>query len=326
MFMNWKRAFDLITYLQDETEAVSGNTVSDNDARMQVLDSISDNMVTIEQLQDDISAFQKWVKTLPERLLNFGIKFAIAALILFVGSKFITLVRKLLKKSLKKVNVEQGVIQFLDSLVKVLLYAVLVVWIASYFGFETTSLIAVIGSAGVAIALALQGSLSNFTGGILILVLKPFRVGDYIIEDSKGNEGTVIEIQLFYTKLRTVDDKIVILPNGTLANTSLTNLNLSPYRRLIMNVGISYSSDIARAKEVIKKILDEEGRILHEQPVEIFVEALDASQVTIGYRFFVKNEDYWEVKWEITEKLKNRLDEEKIEIPFAQLDVHMKES
>lgn len=308
-----------------EQETVSGSgiggfvgSISENVA------ALSDNVEAIGELEDNINAFQKWAMDLPEKLINFGVKFVIALLILFVGSKLISLVRKILKKSLMKANIEQGVMQFLDSLVKAVLYVVLVAWIASYFGIETTSLIAVLGSAGVAVALALQGSLSNFTGGILILILKPFRVGDYIIEDNKGNEGVVTEIQLFYTKLRTVDDKIVILPNGTLANTSLTNLNLSPHRRLIMNVGISYSSDIAKAKEVIKKMIDKEEKILHDEPIDIYVDSLDASQVTIGFRFNCKNENYWELKWGLTEKIKNALDEAGIEIPFNQLDVHVK--
>lgn len=337
----WNKVMDSVsgnTVIDAAVDPVSNTTgidaavdsVSNNTIFGLVQDSVSVNGASMEQLQQnfeqDLNALQKWLEAFPDRLLSFGIKFVVAFLILFVGGKLISLIRKILKKSLVRTNVETGVAQFLDSMVKVALYVILVIWIASYFGFETTSLIAMVGSAGVAIALALQGSLSNITGGILILLLKPFRVGDYIIEDNKGNEGVVTEIQLFYTKLRTVDDRIVILPNGTLANTSLTNLNLTPLRRLIMNVGISYSSDVAKAKEMIHKMLQEEPLVRKDEPIDIYVQGLDASQVTIGYRFYCKNEDYFELKWRLTEKLKETLDREGIEIPYSQLDVTIRKS
>ena len=235
------------------------------------------------------------------------------------------MIRKILKKSLQRANSEQGVIQFLDSLVKVVLYVLLCIGIASYFGLETTSFIAVLGSAGVTIALALQGSLSNFTGGVLILLLKPFRVGDYIKEDNKGNEGTVTEIQLFYTKLRTIDDKVIVLPNGTLANTSLTNVNECPIRRLILAIGISYSSDIRKAKEIIKKVLEENEYVLHDMETQIYVDALEDSQVTLGIRCMVKRENYFPAKWDMLEEIKEKLTEGGVEIPFPQMDVHLKE-
>ena len=304
--------------VEELQHSTAAQTLSENMA------ALGENVEAIGDLEENLNAFQKWAMELPDKLINFGVKFVIAILILLVGSKIIALVRKILKKSLKRANAEEGVIQFLDSLAKSVLYILLAVWIASYFGIETASLIAVLGSAGVAVALALQGSLSNFTGGVLILLLKPFRVGDYIIEDNKGNEGVVTEIQLFYTKLRTVDDKIVILPNGTLANTSLTNLNLSPHRRVIINVGISYTADVKRAKEIIRQLIDAEKRILHEEPVEVYLDSLDSSQVTIGLRFFCKNEEYWDLKWDMNEKVKEAFDAEGIEIPYSQLDVHIK--
>lgn len=317
---------DNMTEIFRYTKAFSESGTTENAATLsENMAALGENVEAIGELEENLNAFQKWAMGLPEKLMNFGVKFVIAILILFIGGKLISLVRKILKKSLQRANAEAGVIQFLDSLAKSVLYILLAVWIASYFGIETASLIAVLGSAGVAVALALQGSLSNFTGGILILVLKPFRVGDYIIEDNKGNEGVVTEIQLFYTKLRTVDDKIVILPNGTLANTSLTNLNLSPHRRIIMNVGISYTSDVKLAKDIIRRLIDAEKRILHDEPVDIFLDSLDSSQVTIGFRFFCKNEDYWDIKWEMNEKVKEALDAAGVEIPYQQLDVHMKE-
>lgn len=285
----------------------------------------SDLPENMAELSDDLNTLQKFLEELPDKLMRFGIKFLLALLFLFIGGKLISVIRKILKKSLQRANSEQGVIQFLDSLVKVVLYVLLCIGIASYFGLETTSFIAVLGSAGVTIALALQGSLSNFTGGVLILLLKPFRVGDYIKEDNKGNEGTVTEIQLFYTKLRTIDDKVIVLPNGTLANTSLTNVNECPIRRLILAIGISYSSDIRKAKEIIRKVLTENEHVLHDMETQIYVDALEDSQVTLGIRCMVKRENYFPAKWDMLEEIKEKLAEGGVEIPFPQMDVHLKE-
>lgn len=281
---------------------------------------------SVEDLNNKISVFQKYLEGLPEKLLNFGIKFVIALLILFIGGKIISIIRKIIRKALNLRNTELGVIQFLDALIKYLLYFVLIVMIAGFFGFQTTSLIALLGSAGVAVALALQGSLSNFTGGVLLLLLKPFKVGDYIIEDNKGNEGTVTEIHLFYTKLKTVDDKTVVLPNGSLANTSLTNLNTTPNRMLIIKFGISYDSNIKDAKNILQSLIDKEERILKDQTINIFVDSLDESQVTLCVRFYVKNEDYFPVKWSYVEAVKLTFDEKGIIIPYNQLDVLIKDN
>ena len=152
-----------------------------------------------------------------------------------------------------------------------------------------------------------------------------FKIGDYIKEDSKNNEGFVTEIGLFYTKLHTLDEKVVILPNGTLANTSLTNVNKSPNRRLILTFGIAYDADVAKAKKLAKELMEKEDKILKDKGVTVYVDSLDASQVTIGVRGYVKNEDYFEVKWRYTEDLKRVFDENGIEIPYQKLDVMVKE-
>lgn len=288
-----------------------------------VIDELT-NLESVEVIGEQLGAFQKFVQDMPEKLLNFGIKFVIAILIFVIGGKIISIIRKIVKKALTIKSTELGVIQFLDHLIKYVLYFVLIVMIAGFFGFQTTSLIALLGSAGVTAALALQGSLSNFTGGVLILLLKPFKVGDYIIEDNKGNEGTVVEIHLFYTKLNTVDNKTVVLPNGTLANTSLTNVNASPTRRLIMKVGISYDSDVKLAKKILKDIIDKNEKVLKNQPIDIFIDDLADSAVVLCLRFFVNNEDYFDVKWNTIEEIKLAFDKEGIEIPFNQLDVNMK--
>lgn len=293
---------------------VSGNLIDNiNDAGAEAKD----------QFANELNWFSDFFSSWPDKIMHFSVKFVLAVLIFIIGTRLISFLRKLLAKSLNRSEVEEGVKQFLDSFVKVALYVILIIFIASYFGVQTTSLVAILGSAGVTIALALQGSLSNFTGGVLILLLKPFKVGDYIIEDNHKNEGTVIEIQMFYTKLRTVDDKIVVLPNGSLANTSLTNLNLSPERRICLEVGISYSSDIKIAKKVIKRCIEETDNIMKDREINVFVSELADSSVILGFRFFVENEHYWSTRWEINEKIKVALDEAGVEIPFNQLDVHI---
>lgn len=299
-------------------------TVSENLIE-QVTGAVSANIIEqVEEVQENLSVYTEFIQDLPNKLIGFGIKFVIAILVFCVGSWIISIIRKIVKKGLAKKNAEVGLMQFLDSFIKVCLYIFLIIFLANCFGFQTTSLIALLGSAGVAFALALQGSLSNFTGGVLILLLRPFKVGDYIIEDNKGNEGTVIEIQLFYTKLRTVDDKIVIIPNGALANSSLTNLNLSPFRRIIVKVGISYGSDIKKAKQILERIVAEEDRKVENSLVDVFVDELGSSEVVLCVRFFVENENYFPVKWDLLENIKLTFDKEGIEIPFSQLDVHMK--
>lgn len=278
----------------------------------------------IEQLAENLNAFQKFLNELPEKALRFGLRVLFAAILFFVGVKIIKLIRKILKRSLQRASVETGVIQFLDGLIKACLYGLLVLIIAGNFGFDATSVVALVGSAGVTIGLAFQGSLSNLAGGMLILLLKPFRVGDYIIESGHGSEGTVKEIGIFYTKLATIDNKIVVLPNGTLANSSITNATDSPIRRVDITVGISYDANIKQAKNVLKAVIDKDSDVLHEEPVTLYVDSLADSAVVIGTRCYCANQKYWDVRWRLLENMKNALDEANIEIPYQQLSVHMK--
>ena len=301
--------------------SVSADVVSENAVSENIIESLG-NIESAEDLQRELGVFQQMVRDWPEKLIKFAIKFGIALIIFFICSKLINLIRKLVKRGLAKAGAEAGVIQFLDSFVKVILYFLVFVGLCSFFGIQTTSLITLIGSAGVAFALALQGSLSNFIGGVLILLIKPFKVGDYIVVN--GSEGTVTTIELFYTHLRTVDDRIVILPNGNLANSSLTNLNLSPHRRLCLKVGISYNSDIRKAKDIIRKCIESDERAIEGGIVDIYVDALDESQVTLGFRYYVENDDYFASKWYILEEIKYAFDENGIEIPFNQMDVNIK--
>lgn len=283
----------------------------------------SGDEVVVENIEENIGLLQSYLKELPEKALDLGLRVLLALIFLFIGVQIIKFIRKLVKRSCERANAEPGVIQFLDSFIKMALYVILAFMIASGFGLDAASIVAVVGSAGVAIGLALQGSLSNLAGGVLILLLKPFRIGDYIIEDSKNHEGTVMEIQLFFTKLTTADGKIVVLPNGTLANTSLTNVSAATDRRLDVFVGISYEADLKKAKECVLQILKEDEETLKDMELFSFVEKLDSSEVVIGGRCHVKNEDYFQTKWRITEKIKLAFDENGISIPYPQLDVHL---
>jgi small conductance mechanosensitive channel len=227
---------------------------------------------------------------------------------------------------MKRANADTGVTQFLDSFIKAVLYIVLVFLIASNFGLDAASVVALLGSAGVAIGLAVQGSLSNFAGGVLILLLKPFKVEDYIVVGDGQYQGTVREIQIFYTKIVTADNHVVVIPNGTLTTSNIINMSTLEDRRLDISVGISYDADIRQAKEVLQGVLDQEEAVLNNKECRVFVEELAGSSVILKLRFWCRNEDYWDAKWRMNEKVKYALDEAGISIPYNQLDVHLKQN
>lgn len=256
-------------------------------------------------------------------VIDFAFDVLLALVVFAIGAKLINWLRKIIRRSLERANVDKGVEQFVDSMMKFGLYALLLFSIGKNFGLDTTSVAAILASGGVAIGLALQGSLSNFAGGVLILLLKPFVVGDYIIEDTNKCEGTVTEIQIFYTKLMTVDNKTIVIPNGTLANNSLTNVTSQDKRRLDLKVDISYDSDLKKAKELIEKLLKEDEKIMQEEDIVVFVDELGNSSVVIGARAWVKTEDYWTTRWRLLENMKLTLEENGIKIPFQQIAVHM---
>jgi len=266
------------------------------------------------------------INLIPEQVIEFIFRVLLSIVVFVVGSWCIKIVRKIINRTLKKTKTEIGVIQFVDSFVKIGLFVLLVLGIASKFGLDAASIVAVLGSAGVAIGLALQGSLSNFAGGILILLLHPFKVGDYIKEDTNGNEGTVEEIQLFYTRLRTADERIIVLPNGTLANNSLTNVTGAENRRLDIMVSVSYETDIKRAKEVLQNVLEKDEAVLKHCDKFVYVDELADCGIRMGIRCYVKQQNYWTAKWRITENVKYALDKAKIEIPYPKMDVYVKGS
>lgn len=263
------------------------------------------------------------LEAIPAKILHLGIRILLVFLLFFIGTKVIKLIRKILRKSMEKAQAETGVIQFVESFVKAALYVLLVFLLASQLGVDATSIVALLGSAGVAIGLAIQGSLSNLAGGVLILLLKPFKVGDYIIESVSNHEGFVTEIQIFYTKLRTADNRIVVLPNGVLANNSLVNVTSEKDRRLDIKVGISYDADLKKAKEVLFNVLKQEKSLIPDKDCLVFVDELADSSVNIGLRCYVESGEYWNARWRIIENCKYALDEAGISIPFPQMDVHL---
>lgn len=271
----------------------------------------------------DIGLIQAYIQELPDKALRFGVRVFLALVFLFIGIQIIKLIRRIVRRSLKKGNADVGVIQFLDSFIKVVLYVILLFMIASEFGLDAASVVALLGSAGVAIGLAIQGSLSNFAGGVLILLLKPFRVDDYIKVDNEGHEGTVKEIQLFYTKLATPDNHIVIIPNGSLANSNITNISTLGERKMDIPVTISYDADIRRVKEVLMQVLDADKAVLKDKDHRVFVQELADCGVRLIVRCWANNEQYWECRWRITEQIKYALDEAGISIPYPQMDVHL---
>lgn len=282
---------------------------------------LSDNI--IKGLGDGV--LKSWLESVLPSVFGFFWSVVLALLVAYIGGKVIKSLRKILRKSLERRDAEEGVKQFADQVFKVFLWIVVVIIILGLFGVTASSLAAAVASLGVTAGLALQGSLSNFAGGMLILMLHPFRVGDYIIEDTNKNEGTVFEISIFYTKLRTVDNKIVVIPNGTLANSSLTNATKSNRRQLDLVVPISYDADIKKAKELLMELSQKETRRLTEEGVKVFVKELNGSSVDLGLRFWVPTEEYWNVRWDMLENIKLTFDAEGIGIPYTQLDVHMKE-
>ena len=277
----------------------------------------------LEAITEEIDRAQAYMDQYLPGVVSFGLKVLIALLVFFISSRLIKLVRRLVRRSMERAGADTGLVQFIDSLLKAFLYFVLVMLIASGFGVDTASVIALAGSAGLAAGLALQGSLSNFAGGVLILMVKPFKVGDYIIQGDL--EGTVSQIEMIYTSLLTPDNRTVVIPNGALADSSLINVTAQEKRRLDIDVGISYAADLRRAKEVCMKLLEQDARILQDEERLAVVSELADSAVMLKVRFWVRPEDYWMAKWEMTEAVKLAFDENGIEIPFNQLDVHVRQ-
>ena len=226
----------------------------------------------------------------------------IGLLILVIGFKLSNYVVKICKKMFERSKMDLMIQTFLLSAMKIGL-KILVVFIAiQQVGVQASSIIAVIGSAGLAVGMSLQGSLSNIAGGVLLLVVKPFQVGDYILEESSGKEGTVQAIGIMYTKLSSMDNKAILIPNGNLSNATITNVTNQDKRRVDLLIGIEYSEDIKRVKDILADVIDSEEVLLRDEPVRIYVNEFRDSCIDIGIRYWVKTEDYWDSRWRVWKK------------------------
>lgn len=279
----------------------------------------------LQEIEKNPGIIRTYLEGLVPSLLSFLMQLVITVIILIIGSRVIKGFVKMIKKSLEKGKAEAGVITFLCSLIRYSLYFVLLMIVLSQFGVTTSSVVAVLGSAGLTLGLALQGSLSNFAGGVLILLMKPFVVGDYILDNATGQEGTVDEITTFYTKLLSVDNKVIVIPNGSLSNTSITNYSRMEHRRVDLTVSVAYETNLAEAKKVLQAVVENESSVVADMPCDIFVSSLADSAVELGVRVWVKNEDYWPVRWHMLEQIKLAFDENEISIPYPQLDVSLRE-
>ncbi len=291
----------------------------------ETLEAIANAQEGLAAVRENPGLIRTWFEGLLPDLFNFALQVVLAIVIYVIGTRLIKLFVRMVRGSMERAGADEGVKQFVIPLCRCSLYALLVMSLLGMFGIATTSVVAVLGSAGVAAGLALQGSLSNLAGGVLILMLKPFRVGDYIIEDTNHNEGIVTEISIFYTKLRTIDNKLIVIPNGMLSNSSMTNATFMEKRRVDLIVGISYEADIRTAKEVLTAAAKAEESRVPEEEIEVFVDRLGASSVDLGLHVWVKASDYVPAKWRLTEAVKYALDEHGIEIPYQKVDIQIKQ-
>lgn len=280
---------------------------------------LSDNVLNITEEGAKVS-----LESFGHDAIYYLVTALLCLILFFLGRFLINLFRKIIRKGMTKKGREENTIKFVDSFIKYSLMAALIGSLAIELGVQATAIATLLGSVGVAIGLAIQGSLANFAGGVLIIALKPFKVGDYIIEGVKGREGKVIEISLIYTKILTYNNEVIILPNGTLANSDTVNLTAHNHRRVELNYSIAYESDIKKARDVLNEVLVNDDGVLEKPEPWIVVSELGESSVTMCTKFYVKSKEYWTVYYRVLENGKLALDKAGITIPFNQLDVHIK--
>lgn len=311
-----------ILYMQETAGTIAG-TVAET-----VAETIAETQPVALEVRADLQQLKpnvilETIKGWTPGLLSFGYRLLIALVIILIGMRIIKSGRKILQRTFQRMDLDLSLSKFLISVLDAIAYALVLFIAADKIGIPSASIIALIGSAGLAIGLSLQGSLANFAGGILILMMRPFVVGNYIICDKA--EGTVHDIGLVYTTLMTVDNKKVTIPNGNLSNDTIINVTVQEKRRVDIRVGIGYSSDMKAAKAILEDIYRSHPLVLEEDGITIFVDELADSAVMIGGRGWTRTEDYWKARWDITESIKERFDEAGIEIPFNQMDVNIKQ-
>lgn len=265
--------------------------------------------------------YQGYIDTAVEMLIQYAPKALLAIFTLIIGLWIIKYIVKGMGKALEKSKVDESLKKFLGSLFSVILKILLLISVASMIGIETTSFIAIMGAAGLAVGLALQGSLANFAGGVLILLFKPFKVGDFI--DTGGHAGSVSAIHIFNTILKTPDNKTIIIPNGELSSGSITNFSTEATRRVDLTFGIGYGDDLKKTKDVLNSIVNADSRVFKDPAPMIVVSELADSSVNLAVRVWANASDYWGLYFDMQETVKLEFDKQGISIPFPQQDVHL---
>lgn len=286
--------------------------------------AVIENVTNVENIKEGVSElfnydFSTLLQMAIDGCISFAIKVAIALAIYYVGRWVIRRVLKFMDKVYNKRNVEVSLRSFLSGIVKVLLYVVVILIVIQVLGINTSSLIAMLASAGLAVGMALSGTLQNFAGGVMILFLKPYRVGDYI--DAQGEEGTVKSIGLFSTEIITVDNRIIYIPNSSISTSVIDNYSTSDIRRVDWTVNVEYGSDANKVREALLAILKSDSRAMTEPAPVVFLTELADSAVVFSARVWCKNGDYWGLKFDIQERIYNELPKQGIKFPFPQLDV-----
>lgn len=279
-------------------------------------------MVLLAETQDQLTALEQFFQKVIDWATTAGVKIVIALILWFIFFKLINFLNKRITKKLLKKKTDKTLTKVVNYVITVGLKILVVICLLGYVGIETTSISAVLASVGVGVGMALNGALSNFAGGLLIIVTRPFRVDDYI--KALDEEGTVEDIHIIYTKLRTIDNRVIYLPNGSLSSASIVNYSEKEQRRLDMTFSVSYQADVNKAKGILNDICANHPLIIKDVKPFIRISNHNTSSIDICLKVWTKNEDYWDVYFDMLEEVKKRFDEEKIEIPYNQLDVHIK--
>lgn len=276
---------------------------------------------TISDAASIVPHIGQWLTDNSGMIIQYSVNIISALIILFIGNIIVKTISRSVEKIMNKKQMDPAVVHFIGSLVRYLLFVIVLIAALGRVGVETASVVAVLGAAGLAVGLALQGSLSNFAAGVLIVAFRPFKSGDFV--ELAGVSGTVESIQVFQTILKTADNKMVVVPNGTVIGSPMTNYSKHPTRRIDHVIGVSYNADLKKTKEVIARVLAADERILKTPEPTIGVVALADSSVNFVVRPWVKTADYWPVYFDSLQAIKEELDKEGIEIPFPQMDIHM---
>lgn len=283
---------------------------------------MADSSTAIETpLVDGLSHAEEWLTNNSDLFIQYGVNIISALIILFIGNLIVKAVANSVSKVLQKKKMDRAVVEFVHGLVRYLLFVIVLIAALGRLGVQTASVVAVIGAAGLAVGLALQGSLSNFAAGVLIVAFRPFKSGDYV--EIGGVAGSVDSIQIFQTVLTTPDNKMVVVPNGSVIGSPITNYSRHDTRRIDLMIGVSYNADLQKTKALLTKICESDERVLKEPGVQVGVHTLADSSVNFVVRPWVSTAEYWNVYFDLMQAIKEGLDNEGIEIPFPQMDVHM---